>query len=123
MNDTSIDTPATARARRAKQTPSEIDRSFREKHPELLDDPLAELPEHLRRFIARLEPLDQEFGVGEVRAHFHVTDRSARDWLKSWGDGGFIEPTKPGAQRVHRYRIRAEWLRRLVGVAEAARRE
>lgn len=31
----------------AKQMRSQIERSFRAKHPELLDDPLAELPEHV----------------------------------------------------------------------------
>lgn len=92
---------------------SEIEASFRALHPELLDDPLAELPDNLRRFLAGLDSLEQLFGSEEVSARFGVTKKSARDWLESWQLAGVIEPSVPGAKRVHRYRVSASWVERL----------
>lgn len=91
----------------------EIESSFRERHPELLDDPLVELPENLRRLLAGLPHVDQPFGASEVAERFSVTPRSARKWLKKWRDAGFLEPSVPGAKRVHRFKLVEPWLVRL----------
>lgn len=97
----------------AKQMRGEIEASFRAAHPELLDDPLVELPENLRRFLAGLAVIDQQFGPSEVSERFNVTSRSAREWLKKWREAGFIEPVVAGAKRVHRFQLVEEWVARL----------
>lgn len=102
----------------AKQMRGEIEQTFRDRHPELLDDPLVELPDNLRRLLAELEPLDEEFGVAQIQARFGVTAKSARDWLRRWTADGFIEPVNPQSKRVHAYRLKAAWLSRLAEIAE-----
>jgi Fic family protein len=105
-----------------RQMRGEIEKSFRERHPDLLDDPLVELPDNLRRFLAGLDPLDDEFGVAQVRARFGVTAKSARDWLKRWSSAGFVEPAKAGSERVRSYRLTQAWYSRLVEIAEVRRK-
>ncbi|HVI01871.1 MAG TPA: helix-turn-helix domain-containing protein, partial [Enhygromyxa sp.] len=78
--------------------------------PELLDDPLGEMPVNLRRLLAGLEHVDQPFGAAVVSEHLRVSDRTARDWLKRWREAGFIAPTKPGAQRIRSFVLASEWL-------------
>ena len=97
----------------AGQMHREIEDSFRARHPELLDDPLVELPDNLRRFVAGLDPLDQRFAAADVRARFSVSDRSARAWLKRWREAGFVEPARAGAKRVREFRLTDHWLARL----------
>jgi Fic family protein len=97
----------------AKQLCREIEASFRARHPELLDDPLVELPEKARRFLVGLEQLDQTFGPAEVGERFGITTRSAREWLKSWREAGIIEPSVAGAKRVHAFKLTRKWLVRL----------
>ncbi len=90
-----------------------ITASFRARHPELLDDPLVDLPDNLRRFLVDLDSPTQLFGASEVSGRFHVSPKTARVWLKGWSEAGFIEPGTPGAQRVHKFRLTSAWLRRL----------
>ena len=97
----------------AKHMCAEIEGSFRARHPELLVDPLSDLPTNLRRLLAGLERLEQGFGAPELGERFGVSTRTARSWLKQWRDAGFLEPTNPGAKRVHLLRLTDEWLARL----------
>jgi Fic family protein len=96
----------------AKRMRSEIEDSFRKRHPDLLEDPLVELPENLRRLLAGLRSIDQPFGPADVADRFGVTSRSAREWLKKWREAGFIEPSVVGAKRVHRFQMAESWLAR-----------
>lgn len=105
-------------AQAARQMRADIEQSFRARHPDLLDDPLMELPDNFRRFLAGLDPLDQEFGAGAVQERFGVSDKSARDWIKRWREAGYIEPMNPGGMRVRRFRVAPEWLERF-SIAEA----
>lgn len=57
-----------------------------------------------------LERIDQPFGPMTVSEAMSVSDRTAREWLKRWREAGFIEPTKPGAQRVRSFRLVRSWL-------------
>ena len=90
-----------------------IEDNFRERHPDLLDDPLIELPDNLRRFLVGLEPLDQRFGAAEVCRRFGVSSRTARTWLKAWHEAGIVEPIVPGAKRVHKFVVSDRWRARL----------
>lgn len=90
-----------------------IEGNFRARHPDLLDDPLLELPDNLRRFLVGLDPLASPFGASEVSERFRVTARTARTWLKAWREREFIEPQVPGAKRVHKFRLSPRWLERL----------
>lgn len=97
----------------ARQMRGEIEASFAARHPELLDDPLMELPENPRRFVADLETLEGTFASADVSARFRVSTRSARSWIKRWRESGFVEPEKPDALRAHKFRLTAGWRRRL----------
>ena len=46
-----------------------IEDNFRERHPDLLDDPLIELPDNLRRVLVGLEPLDQHLDLDRGNVH------------------------------------------------------
>jgi Fic family protein len=79
----------------------EVERSFRQRHPDVLVDPLSELPANLRRVIAGLDDVGQSFGVGTIVARLGVSERTAREWLKRWRDAGLVEPTRGDAKRIH----------------------
>jgi hypothetical protein len=96
-------------AEAATQMRSEVERSFRQRHPELLVDPVSELPANLRRVIAALDDVEQSFGVGTVTARLGVSERTARDWLKRWRDAGFVEPTRTDAKRIHNVVLASRW--------------
>ncbi|MFV8753749.1 Fic family protein [Nannocystaceae bacterium ST9] len=96
-------------AEAADQMRGEIERGFRDRHPEILVDPLSELPANLRRVITALDDVDQPFGVGVVSARLGVSDRTARDWIKRWRDAGFVEPTRADAKRIHGVVLTSRW--------------
>jgi hypothetical protein len=52
-------------------------------------------------------------GASAVQQRFGVSGKSAREWLKRWREAGYIEPARPGAQRIHSFRLASAWLWRL----------
>ncbi|HLT35081.1 MAG TPA: Fic family protein, partial [Enhygromyxa sp.] len=100
-------------AQAAEQMREEVARSFRARFPDLLVDPLGEMPANLRRLLALLDGVDQSFGPATVSDGLSVSDRTAREWLKRWREAGFIEPAKPGAKRVRTFKLGRSWLERL----------
>ncbi|MBX3747797.1 MAG: hypothetical protein KF833_21015 [Verrucomicrobiae bacterium] len=43
------------------------------------------------------------FTPSDVVEWFGISATTARDWLDRWCDDGFVQPTKPGAQRIRSY--------------------
>lgn len=97
----------------AQRMRASISSGFRARHPKLLEDPLGELPQDLRRFLVDLDSLALPFGAAEVRDRFGVASKTARAWLRRWQQDGFVEPATPGAKRVHKFRLTVAWLERL----------
>ncbi|EDM81226.1 Fic family protein [Plesiocystis pacifica SIR-1] len=97
----------------ARHMRESIEGHFRARHPELLDDPLSDLPDNLRRFLVDLESLAEPFGSAGVSARFGVSRKTARAWLSRWQADGVIVPLNPEAARVHKFQLSQGWLERL----------
>lgn len=80
-------------------------RSFETAHPDALIDPLADLPRTFRRLLARLPDIAASISAADVAAWLHVSDRTARSWLKDWTAAELVSPVNPDARRVHNYRL------------------
>ncbi len=68
----------------------------------------------LTRLLARLlaneeaEPL--VIRAADVENWFGISNRTSREWLRDWGDNGFIRPIQSGTgQRIQRYQLSDPW--------------
>jgi hypothetical protein len=92
-------------ARSALQVRQTIIERFRSAYPAVLVDPVAVYPRTFRRFLVRmLDPL-VPFGPKEVAECLHVSDRTARTWLKEWHQDKLIQPSGDGVRRVRAWQI------------------
>jgi transposase len=80
-------------------------RAAKERLPGLTENPLATLPPRLRRLLGLVEEPEGTFTPSEVAEWFGVTNKTAREWLNEWREGGFVEPDDPDAERVRTYRL------------------
>lgn len=96
----------------AEQVRNEVVQAARERLPALAENPLAKLPPRLRRLLGLLEDPEGTFSPSEVADWFGVTNKTARDWLNEWREGGFVEPDHPEAERVRTYRLTEDFLAR-----------
>jgi len=92
---------AGALARSARQVQQVVTEQFRAAHGAVLDDPVADYPRTFRRMLIHMPDPTVSFGPREVVAWLHVSDRTARAWLKEWWTQDLIQPQRPGAQRIH----------------------
>jgi len=67
----------------------------------------------LTRLVSRaLEavPRAMELQAADIEAWFGVSGNTAREWLNTWAESGFLSPVKgPGGVRVRRYRLAQRW--------------
>ncbi len=78
----------------------------------------------LNRVLLRVltdEPEPNRIRPQELSEWFGVSPNTARDWLKSWVDPGFVAPLTPGAERVRRYRLADTWWNLIVHAADSTR--
>jgi len=61
------------------------------------------------------------FAPSDVVEWFGVSATTAREWLDKWRDDGFVQPAKPGAQRVRNYLLTETWAKLLHDVLHSAR--
>lgn len=63
------------------------------------------------------------FSPGEVVEWFGVSPPTAREWLEKWRDEGFVQPARPGGQRIRNYLLASEWACLVAEAADSARRK
>lgn len=97
----------------AEEVRKEVVQAARERLPALAANPLAKLPSRLRRLLSRLDDPGATFTPSDVAEWFGVTNKTARDWLAEWRDGGFVEPDVADAERVRTYRLASSFSQRL----------
>jgi len=68
----------------------------------------------LTRLLARvLDGVESPFTINpsDIESWFGVSDHTAREWLKTWTEDGFIIPVKKGSgSRVRIYTLAPEWI-------------
>ncbi|XZO04166.1 MAG: hypothetical protein ACM65L_10800 [Microcoleus sp.] len=68
----------------------------------------------LTRLLARvLDEVENPFaiGVSDIASWFGISDKTAREWLQEWTEGGLIYPVLVGSgARVRSYALAEEWI-------------
>lgn len=59
------------------------------------------------------KPENLRFTPSDMVEWFGVSSTTAREWLDKWRDDGFVQPSKPGAQRVRLYLLADPWAKLL----------
>ena len=49
------------------------------------------------------------FTPSDVVEWFGISATTAREWLDRWCDDDFVQPAKPGAQRIRSYLLTGTW--------------
>ncbi|MBK9262101.1 MAG: Fic family protein [Polyangiaceae bacterium] len=88
-------------AQSARQVRQTVVEQFRAVNSDVLADPIASYPRTFRRLLVRIPDPSIPFGPGEVAACLHVSDRTARTWLKNWHQQKLIQPAGTATKRVH----------------------
>jgi len=64
----------------------------------------------LARLLARDEAEPLVIRASDVENWFGISNRTSREWLRDWGDNGFISPIQSGTgQRIQRYQLSDPW--------------
>jgi Fic family protein len=64
----------------------------------------------LARLLAREETEPLVIRAADVENWFGISNRTSREWLRDWGDNGFISPIQSGTgQRIQRYQLSDPW--------------
>lgn len=64
----------------------------------------------LARLLAREEAEPLVIRASDVENWFGISNRTSREWLRDWGDNGFISPIQSGTgQRIQRYQLSDPW--------------
>lgn len=67
------------------------------------------------------QPPTLAFAPSDVVEWFGVSATTAREWLDKWRDDGFVQPAKPGAQRVRNYLLTETWTKLIEDALRSAR--
>lgn len=97
----------------AEQVRKEVVEEARRRAPAAGKNPLDNAPRKVRRLLSMMPDPDATFTPANVTEWFGVSAKTARDWLTEWREAEYVEPAKPGAERVRSYRLSAGFLTRL----------